>query len=92
MLLEVVSAKYCKDYQVDVEFNNGCKYLIDLKDHIFNDHRKIFYPLRDTNFFKNFSLKYNTLCWKNEADFAPEFLLSVAQKARNEGNGANFEL
>jgi len=80
MLLEVKSAKYYQGHQVDVEFNNGCRYLIDLKDHIFNDHRKIFYPLRDKNFFKDFSLKYNTLCWKNEADFAPEFLLSLGKE------------
>jgi hypothetical protein len=39
-----------------------------------NEKRKIFKPLLDKEYFKSFSIRLNTICWKNEADFAPEFL------------------
>jgi hypothetical protein len=31
-------------------------------------------PLKDVKFFRRFLIRYNTLSWKNGADFAPEFL------------------
>ena len=37
----------------------------------------VFEPLKDLNFFKRFSVKYNTVEWENGADFAPEYLLAL---------------
>ena len=31
----------------------------------------------DLDYFKKFSVKYNTVEWENGADFAPEYLLSL---------------
>jgi len=73
-LLSVESAKYVEDYKIFLKFNDGYEAIVDLKDSIFNDKRKIFLPLRDKIYFKNFSIRFNTICWKNEADFAPEYL------------------
>lgn len=41
------------------------------------EKRKIFEPLKEINYFKNFELKLNTIVWENEADFAPEFLFTL---------------
>ena len=56
------------------------KGIIDLKETIFNDRRKIFKPLRNIDFFKSFTLDSWTMTWSNEADFSPEFLYELATK------------
>ena len=38
---------------------------------------KIFQPLKDNNYFKTFSIKFNTIEWDNGADFAPEYLYQI---------------
>jgi hypothetical protein len=77
MLLNVTTAHYEGDYRVLLTFNNGETRLVDLEETIFNDHRKVFEPLRDKQYFANFRLGLNTITWPNEADFAPEFLLEL---------------
>ena len=79
MLLEVSSAKYIKDYQIHLKFNNGYETIVDLENTLLNEKRKIFSPLIDKEYFKNFSLHLNTICWENEADFAPEFLYELGE-------------
>ena len=76
-LLEVIAAEYIEEYKVLLKFNEGFEAVVDLKDTIFNDKRKIFFALRDKNYFKDFSTMLNTICWKNGANFAPEFLRSL---------------
>lgn len=56
MIMSVVKANYIKDYELEIVFDSGISSVIDLKNTIFNDHRKIFEALRDKNYFKNFSL------------------------------------
>jgi hypothetical protein len=77
MLLEVTSAKYIKDYQIHLRFNNGYETIVDLENILLNEKRRIFHPLLDKEYFKNFSIRFNTICWENEADFAPEFLYEL---------------
>ncbi len=80
MILNVTDAAYKSEYTVSLNFNTGESVIIDLKDTIFNDSRKIFYPLRDLAYFKGFKIRLNTITWDNEADFAPEFLLELGKK------------
>ena len=84
MLLEVSSAKYIKDYQIHLKFNDGYETTVDLEEILLNEKRRIFRPLLDKEYFKNFSICFNTICWGNEADFAPEFLyeLGVSQEMK----------
>ena len=78
MLLEIASANYLGAYKIFLRFNTGYQGAVDLEPAIFRETRKIFAPLRDMNYFKTFSVKLNTICWENEADFAPEFLYELA--------------
>ncbi len=77
MILEVTSAKYIQEYQVYLEFNNGHQMTVDLEETLKQEKRKIFQPLLDKTYFKDFTICFNTICWKNEADFAPEFLFEL---------------
>lgn len=82
MILNVIDADYRGDYKVFLTFDNGESGLVDLKQTIFKDKRKIFLPLRNKNYFKSFKIKFNTISWDNEADFAPEFLLDFLKKQK----------
>jgi hypothetical protein len=84
MLLEVITAKYIQDYRVFLKFNNGFETIVDLEETLLNDKRKIFKPLLNKKYFENFSIRLNTICWENEADFAPEFLydLGMSQSSK----------
>lgn len=67
----VTKAEYVKDYEILLEFNNGVKGLVNLKDDL---DQPVFAPLKDINCFKTFKLNSWTIEWENGADFAPEFL------------------
>ncbi len=73
MIPKIIAAKYVRDYVIHIRFSDGTEGDIDLKDEL---HGPIFEPLREKNFFKQFSIHpdFHTLCWPNGTDFAPEFL------------------
>lgn len=48
MILHVTEAKYLKDYQVQVSFNDGRTGIADLEDALYGT---VFQPLKDKNFF-----------------------------------------
>ena len=74
MLLQVKKAHYLHDYKLHIQFNDGTKGDIDLKETIFEDNRIIFKQLRGIEKFKKFKVALNTVCWFNELDLAPEYL------------------
>ncbi len=80
MLLEVTSAEYLQAHKIALVFNDGYAATVDLKATVFNDHRPIFAPLKQQDYFKTFVIRWNTICWDNEADFAPEFLHELARR------------
>lgn len=72
-MLEVTSAEYVDGYRVRVGFNNGQSGVVDLKDALWGP---VFEPLKDPAVFRRFRVSdvVHTICWDNDADFAPEFL------------------
>jgi hypothetical protein len=80
MILNVKYAEYKSGYKVFLTFNNGESVLIDLENTLKNEHRKIFTPLMNLDYFKTFKIGLNTITWDNEADFAPEFLLELGKQ------------
>jgi hypothetical protein len=75
MFLHVTGAEHVGDYRVRVSFNDGTSGELDLFDSL---DGPIFEPLRDVDYFKLFSIVGHTLAWPNGADFAPEYLHSLA--------------
>jgi len=76
-LIWVTEAKYVSDYKIMLMFNDGIQGIVDLKNSI---KGKIFKPLRDIEYFKNFKKNKWTIEWECEADFAPEYLYELAKK------------
>ncbi len=72
----VVAAKYVKDYQIWLKFNDNTEKIVDLKQKVLSDQRKIFLPLKDLEYFKqvSFNSESDTIEWPNGADIAPETL------------------
>lgn len=76
MFLEVSKAQYIADYKIELEFNNGDIYIVDLENEL---NGTVFIPLRDKTFFQRFHIVFNTIEWENGADFAPEYLFELAK-------------
>ena len=73
MLPHVIKARYKKDYQIWIKFDDGSEGIVDLRDELYGE---MFRPLRDKQKFKSFRVdsELETIVWKNGADLAPEFL------------------
>ena len=75
MFLEVVKAEYLDGYRVKLLFNTGETRIADLSGSL---NGSVFMPLKDVDYFKSFSIKFNTIEWDNGADFAPEYLYDIS--------------
>ena len=80
MFLHITSAEYVEGHRVRVLFNDGTHSEIDLSGSL---KGPVFEPLRDVDYFKSFAIVGQTLAWPNGADFAPEYLQSLAATAAN---------
>ena len=78
MFIEVVKAEYIDGYRLLLLFNNGERRIVDLSNSL---KGTVFAPLKDINFFKRFSVKFNTVEWENGADLAPEYLYEISTAA-----------
>ena len=74
MFIEVVKAEYLDGYRLSLLFNNGERRVVDLSNSL---KGIVFAPLKDINYFKIFTIKFNTVEWENGADFAPEYLYEI---------------
>ena len=78
MFIEVTKAEYLDGYRVKLLFNNGETKIVDLSQSL---NGSVFAPLKDIEYFKRFSIKFNTIEWENGADFAPEYLYEISAVA-----------
>ena len=76
-LLWITKAEYLNDFKLNIQFNNNEKGVVDLENKL---DKKIFEPLKEKTFFKNFKLNNWTIEWENGADFSPEFLYGIIEK------------
>ena len=76
MILEWLEQHKEELYRIRLWFNNQVTKVVDLRTSL---KGKVFEPLKDLNFFKRFTVKYNTIEWENGTDFAPEYLLSLPE-------------
>ncbi len=76
--LHLLQAQYISGHRLNVIFDDGTSGIIDLSAEL---EGPVFEPLRDINFFRQFSLNGATIEWPNGADFAPEYLHSLLNAA-----------
>ena len=82
-MLNVIQAKYIKDYQIEIVFNDKVRGIVDLKNIIKNDHRPIFQELKDQKKFCKIKVDMDTIVWENGADLAPESLYELLTNNKN---------
>ena len=75
-LIWITNASYLTDYKIEIEFSTNKKGVVNLEQHV---DTKIFFPLKDKSFFKNFKLNCWTIEWENGADFSAKFLEKILQ-------------
>ena len=73
-MIRIINVKHIENYNVYIEFNNGTNGIIDFKNILEEDHREIIRDLLNKELFRTVKVCLNTLCWDNEADFAPDYL------------------
>lgn len=78
MFLEIIKAEYIDNYRIKLWFNDGKVKIVDLADSL---NGLVFEPLRELEFFRKFTIKFNTIEWENGADFAPEYLYEIGLAA-----------
>ena len=78
MFIEVIEAEYVGGYKLLLLFNNGERRIVDLSNSL---KGTVYTPLKDVDYFKRFSIKFNTVEWENGADFAPEYLYEIGKAA-----------
>lgn len=79
MFLHITKAKYIKDYEVEVSFNNGRKGVADLSSAL---KGPVFESLKNKSEFSSFMIdeELETIVWPNGADLAPEYVYFQAFK------------
>lgn len=85
MIVSVTKAVYVENFIielsltiVDGKLSENLDKKVDLKDYINSKKTTgVFAPLRDIDYFKDFTLNANTIEWANGADIAPERFLEL---------------
>lgn len=75
-IIVVTKAQYVSEKTLELTFSDGIKAEVDFSNWI--DKYPFFEPLKDSDYFKNFSLDGWTVVWPNGADIAPETLHKIA--------------
>lgn len=75
-IIVVIKARYVSGKLLELTFSDGLKANVDFSAWI--EKYPFFEPLKNADYFKNFSLDGWTVTWPNGADIAPETLHQVA--------------
>ena len=73
----IIEAEYIEGYRIRAKFNDGTIRIVDLKSYA--EKGGVFSQFKDIDFFKQFFIDLNTLCWPNGADIAPERLYEIGE-------------
>jgi hypothetical protein len=77
---DVLEARYLGGHTVWLRFRDGTAGEVDLSPEL---EGPIFEPLQDPAYFRSFTVhpEFQTLCWPNGADIAPETLYQAVRVA-----------
>ena len=73
--MEIKKAEYMDGYRLRLFFDNGEVRIVDLEPSLSGP---VFQPLIDPDYFRRFTIPFNTVQWENGADFAPEYLYEIS--------------
>ena len=75
-MYDILSAKYLKDYLIELEFSNLVKGIVDFSE--YTNRGGLFNSLAEMDFFRKFYINNDigTICWENGLDIAPDSLYS----------------
>jgi hypothetical protein len=78
MIHDVVSASYRENYEIEIEFDDGSKGVMDFSGYL--SRGGVFQRFNDIEFFRGFEInrELGVLTWRNEIDIAPETLYAEA--------------
>jgi hypothetical protein len=68
---KVIAVKTTDDYSLILKFNDGKTKCFDVKPYL---EYGVFRELKDRDYFKNVSIAFGTVQWKNEQDISPDTL------------------
>ena len=73
--MEVTKAEYLDGYRLRLLFDNDETRIVDLESSLSGC---VFQPLKELDYFKKFTIPFNSIQWENGADFAPEYLYEIS--------------
>lgn len=73
--MEIKKAEYLDNYKLRLFFDNDEIRIVDLEPSLSGP---VFQLLKDPDYFRNFTIPFNTIQWENGADFAPEYLYKIS--------------
>ncbi len=76
VFIEIKEVWYLTGYQIRILFSDNTIKHVDLEKELDGE---IFEPLKDLQYFRQFTIRFNTIEWPNGADFAPEYLYSIGK-------------
>lgn len=78
MILDVISVRHLRDYELELEFEDSAKGNVDFSQ--YRSRVGVFCKFNDMEYFKNFSIdkELGVISWENGVDIAPETLYSKA--------------
>lgn len=76
----VKNAKYLEEYKILLTFDNKKKKVVDFEKALDGFTGQVFIPLRNVDYFKNFTIALFTVTWPNEADVSPDYLYEVGEE------------
>jgi len=77
-MFDVISAEYKGGYEIEVEFENGRRGIVDFSDYAARGG--VFARFADMDYFRRFEVnrELGVLVWGNDVDIAPETLYAEA--------------
>jgi hypothetical protein len=83
--MRVKKVQYISDYKLKILFSDGKTKIVDIES-IIDKSKKVFLPLKDTEYFKQVALddpEYPlSICWPNGADICPDLLYEIGIEIR----------
>lgn len=80
MMKSVVEVRPLSGYRLFIRFDDGVQGEVDVSS--FVEFDGVFEPLRDPEKFAEAYVDFDTVCWPNDLDLAPELLYERVSSAR----------